>query len=150
MIAASSQSIVTLYEVEGMSPEEIAFSEEYELTAIKATLLQFSSKYKEAIKANIEEGFTENEEKAARQVIAQLSQYAEDDNLRFRAAKYVRDDKLGRLDILKKTNGLNINLLMINGAFQKALERVDKAKQAIIDLTPNETKLLESARAKVV
>lgn len=149
-MTAANMQIVTAYEVNGLTPEQIADLEGYDVGAVKSVLMQFSSAYRKAVKKGEEDGFSEDEEMRARQVIAQLAQYAEDDNLRFRASKYIRDDKKGRLDVVKKQKGLNINVLMINAEIQKATQAIERGKQKVIDLTDDQVKLLESANARVV
>jgi uncharacterized protein (DUF1778 family) len=149
-MTAANQQIVTAYEVNGMTPEQIAETEGYDVTSVKSILMQFSSVYRRAMKEGTEDGFTEDEELRARQVIAQLAQYAEDDHLRFRASRYIRDDKKGRLDVAKKTRGLNINVLMINAEIQKATQAIENAKNRTIDLSPEQVRILKSADAKIV
>lgn len=148
-MTASNQTIVTLYEENDLTPEQIAETQGFDITAVKAVLMSHSAKYRSLLKNGEEEGFSDDEELRARQVIAQIAQYAEDDNTRLRAAMYVRNDKKGRLDQLKKTNGLNLNVVMINQFMQKAVQRVEESKQKIIELTPSETKLLQVANSRI-
>lgn len=149
-MTAANQTIVTLYELEGLSPEQIAEAECFELAAVKSVLMQFSRMYKEKMKIGEEEGFTDAEEKACRQVLAQLAQYSEDDHIRLRAAMYIRNDKKGRLDIAKAQTGLNLNITMINEGIAQALERANISKSKVIELAPHEVKLLEQAERKIV
>ena len=149
-MTAANQTIITLYELEGLSPEQIAEAEGYELAAVKSILMQFSPVYKQKLKVGEEEGFTDTEEKACRSVIAQIAQYAEDDHVRLRAAMYVRNDKKGRLDIAKAQQGLNINVTMINEGIAQAIERANASRNRVIELAPHEVKLLEQAERKIV
>lgn len=148
MTAANIQ-IVTAYEQLGLLPEQIAQEYDLDIESIKATLMQFSSAYRKAAKQDDQLNFSENELVAANQVIAQIMQYAEDDNLRLRAARYIRDDKKGRLDATQM-RGLNINVLQFNMTLQKARERIAKAKNTDIVLEAHETKLLEEASKRTV
>ena len=110
-----------------MSPEEIAEQEDIDITSIKAILMQFSSIYRKSCKVDDSLNFTEDELVRSNQVIASLMQYAEDENLRFRAAKYIRDDKKGRLDAPSALAGLNVNVLMFDERLKKALEAKNRS-----------------------
>lgn len=146
MTAANTQ-IVVAYEQLGLTPEQIAESQQLELESVKATLMQFSSAYRKAAKQDDQLNFSEDELVRANQTIAQIMQYAEDDHLRLRAARYIRDDKKGRLDVTQM-KGLNINVLQFNTVLQRARERVAAAKAKDIVLDIHETKLLEEANKR--
>lgn len=126
-------SIVTAFEELGMSPEEIAEDQQLDLSAVKASLMQFSIKYKNILmgingaedKASYD--FKEAELKEANNVILDLMRWSEDDRIRAKLAMYVRDDKLGRLDakqalLTEFNNTLNVNVLVFNERLQKAKE----------------------------
>jgi len=149
-MSGANQSIVTLYEVEGLTPEEIAQAEGWEVAAVKSILMQCSEMYNAKLKNKEEDGFSDQEALAARKVIANIAQYGEDEHLRLRAAMYVRNDKKGRLDIVEASRGLNINVTQINLGIQKAIERASFSKNRVIELDPNEAKLLAAANAKVI
>jgi hypothetical protein len=55
--------------------------------------------------------------------------YAEDEQLRFRAAKYLRNDKKGRLD-RSEFKTLNINIAEFNALLQQGRDAMKKAKEA--------------------
>jgi hypothetical protein len=129
-MTAANQAIVTAFEDLGMSPEEISADQEYDIAAVKSVLMQSSSIYRK--KCNKDEddcNFTSNEEKRAIEVIAQLAQYSEDDNIRLRAAVFIRNDKRGRLDAVKQMAGLNINVISMNEQMKKALSAIQRSKQ---------------------
>lgn len=149
-MSGANQSIVTLYEIEGLTPEQIADAEGWELGAVKSILMQCSEMYNAKLKTKEEDGFSDQEALAARKVIANIAQYGEDEQLRLRAAMYVRNDKKGRLDIAQASKGLNINVTMINAGIQKAIERATASRNRIIELDSNESKLLAAANNKVI
>ena len=91
-MTASSQQIITCYEELGMSIDEIAAAGHGDPVAIKAVLLQWSQKYREEMKVNKAIDFTEEDHDQVLAVIRNAALFAEDELLRFRAAKYIRDD----------------------------------------------------------
>lgn len=121
-MTAASQQIVTAYEDLGMTIDEIAAQGLGEPVAIKAVLLQWSQKYREDTKTNKSCDFTDEDHDQVLAVIRNAAMYAEDEHLRFRAAKYIRDDKKGRLDLNRGFKNLNISLQ----TFTVHLERANK------------------------
>ena len=119
MLTAIRESYDTL----GLSVEEIAEQQELDVTAVKAALLQSSAKYRAQSKKEDELNFTPDEQAIAKRVIAELAMGAEDDHVRLRAAKYLRDDAKGRLD-LGKASDLRINVLQFNQILVRAKESI--------------------------
>lgn len=150
MNAADTQ-IVESFETLGMTPEDIARDQELDLSCVKACLMQFSIKYKNAllgIDSSIDKSldFDAIQLKEANQVILDLMRYSEDDRIRAKLAMYVRDDSKGRLDagkaLLNDFNGnLNINVLVFNERLQKARE----ARQRTIDILSSQVKEMAAA-----
>ncbi len=129
-MTAANQHIVTCFETLGMSPEQIAEAEQLELVAVKAILYQCSGAYRESIKAGAANlDFSDVELQEANAVIAQLMRYSEDDGLRYRAAKYLRDDKKGRRDRLSGLKSLNINITQINAHLGQVAKQMTLARQ---------------------
>ncbi len=119
MLTAQNTNIVTAYETLGLTIEEIATEFDLEPVAVKATLMQFCPKYRIDLKDkesgdNDKLDFADTELKAANEAIVHLMRHSEDENLIFRAAKYVRDDKKGRLDMIKGIGKLNVNVALFN------------------------------------
>lgn len=133
-MTAANRQIITCYEQLGSTPQEIAQELDFDVTCVKAILMQNSSIYRKACGAEPEEedsfNFSKEELKMANQTIVHLAAGAEEDAIRLRAATYIRDDKKGRLDIVKQMNGLNINLTVFNETFQKAQAAIERAKAA--------------------
>jgi len=126
-MVAINQAIVTAYEELGMTPEEIADDQGLDISVIKATLIQSSLTYRKVIKKDDSE-FSDEDLVQVNNVIRQTALYAEDENLRFRAASYIRDDKKGRRDIIKQVqNTQPINALIFNVQFQKAQKAIERA-----------------------
>lgn len=133
MLTAADQQVLTAYEDLGLSPEQIAETQGFDVAAVKVLLAQFSKKYRDAVDSGDKSAdFDDKEAIRARETIAELAQFAEDDHLRFRAARYIRDDKKGRLDA-DKLKSVRISVLQINQQMAKALEAVErgKAKQLV-------------------
>ena len=130
-MTAGNLSIVQSFESLGMTPEEIAEAEELDLSAVKGILMQNSSKYRKACKKEVDFCFNDDEALAAKQVMVNLMRYSDDENLQFRAAKYLLDDKKGRLDVVQQQTGLNINVLQFNEHMQQALAAVQRSKELL-------------------
>ena len=148
-MTACNTQIITAFEVHGMAPEQIAEDMEMDIEAVKATLMQFSAQFRKAAQTDDKLNFNEQELIAANQVIAQIMQYSEDDNLRLRAARYIRDDKKGRLDATQM-RGLNINAIQFNIRLQAARKSISESREKQVVLEVHEQKLLEAANKKVV
>jgi hypothetical protein len=140
-VTAANQQIISAYEQLGMSPDEIAQDQDLDVAAVKSVLIQFSTVFRKDLKIDESLDFTEEQVKRATDVILHLAQYSDDENLRFRAARYIRDDKKGRLDVVQQMTGLNINVITINEQMRKALEAVNKSKE-IVDVESTSVKLI--------
>lgn len=132
MLTGANQQIITAYEVEGMSPDDIASALEFDIVAVKATLMQFSSKYREDSKHEPNLDFTIDEQLEARNAMVRLMRQSEDEYLVARLACKIRDDGKGRLDIGSNMRGLNINVVLINERIKQAQE----AKQKVLANSP--------------
>jgi len=129
-MTATARQIVSAYETCGMTVEEIANDQELEPLAIKATLMQFSSNYRQDLKKQENEDieFSGEDHRAAVDVIRNIAKYSEDERLQLKAATYIRDDKKGRLDAIRQLGGLNINVLQFNETMKKAIAATNRAK----------------------
>lgn len=135
-MTASNQQIVSQYEELGMSAEEIAEQEDIDVTCVKATLMQCSSKYRKECTKVDDTNFTDEQHRMATDVIAQIAAGQIDDtpvSTRLKAAMYLKDDKKGRLDAVKQMNGLNINVNHFNIAFQRAIAARNRSRGIVID-----------------
>src|SRR5215813_108072 len=129
-MTAANTAIVESFETLGMSPSEIAIDQELDETSVKAILMQFSSIYRKNCGNKEELNFTDEQEQAAIDVIANIARgYTEaDENTQLRAAMFLRNDKRGRLDIVKQSAGLNINVLLFNEQMAKAIAAKERSK----------------------
>ena len=127
-------AITALYEG-GLSVEQIAEDQELDVIAVKAALLQGSAQYRKEMSSAPagESAFSTTEEELARKVIIDLMQQSDVDNVRFRCAKYIRDDHKGRLDA-NNVKKLNINVVVFNETLQRARQAKEKGKAKCIDI----------------
>lgn len=124
MLTGINQQIVTAYETLGLTISQIqeAFQElALDSLAIKATLMQFSEKYRNDNKKVVNNDFNDDELIEANQVMVSLMRGADDEHLRARMARYIRDDKKGRLDV-HGIRDINVNVMMFNERLLKARE----------------------------
>lgn len=128
-MTASNHQIIEAYETLNMAPEAIAEEFDFDLGMVKAALSQFSSKYRLAAQSNSTLRQTDIEVEEMETIILNIARYTEDEHLQFKAACRVVDERKGRLDAVKQTNGLQINVVQINAQMEKALNAVNRSKQ---------------------
>lgn len=132
-----ARQIVSCYDINEMSPVEIAQEFELEEAAVIATLTQFSAKYRKDTKVDGEPkkdlDFNDEQLSAVNQVLFDLAVGSDDPNLQFRAARFIRQDKKGRLD-KQAFKGLNINVLVLNDALQKANAALERGRSKVIEI----------------
>jgi len=143
-VSAALEQIKTAYEVSGMTPEQIAEDQDLDVAAIKAGLMQSSSKYRKACGMEEENAdglnFTDDELRRVNQVIletaltAELSDGSIDYKTRLAAATYIRDDKKGRKEPVRHIAGNTFNLLSFNEQLQKARQLADSMKRQLIEV----------------
>jgi len=124
-----------------MSLAEIAEDEDLEVGAVKAALMQCSPKFRNESKTVVDLQFSEDDQLVAKQIIAELASNSEDENVKLRAAKYIRDDSKGRLDLGSK-NAPRINVLVFN----EALERAARQMRAARGFRAEPTKVIELSK----
>lgn len=145
-MTCANQQIVDSFERLEMTPEQIAESYELDVITVKAVLAQFSDKYRRAANGNEDLDFKDDELARANQIIANLAFYADDPNLQFRAARYIRQDRKGRLDGIKGLRGLNFNATVFNIHLQQANQAVAKGRETKeIEIPEAEVKMLQGA-----
>lgn len=140
-------SIVASFEELGMSPDEISQDRGLDIVAVKAALAQNSKKYKLAISpsAGPEEqkdptlDFSDDDLRVSNDVITRTMKHAEDENLRFKAACYVRDDKKGRKEVIKAIGGTQFNLFQFNENLRAARAGADRLKGGFLDVVASAT-----------
>lgn len=150
-MSGSSVQICTMYEELGHTPEQIAeYLGDLDASAVKMILAANSSMYREElrrVKKNIDlikpnhSYFSDDEAEEAAQIVLSLARCAENETVRYRAAKYVHDDFRGRHD--KNFTSLKVNVHVLNEQFKRAREAKELAKQKVIDVPSSECKLQE-------
>lgn len=133
------QQIKTAYEVSNLTPEQIieSLGGGLEIAAVKAVLMQHSNKYRIACKNEPEDesiyNFSNEQLKDANVIIHETMMVAcnPDGSIDFRtrldAAKYIRNDKKGRLEPAKVMPVNHTNVLMtINQSILQAREKAAK------------------------
>lgn len=145
MLTNQNLQIVEAFK-QGMSLEDISEQFDLDLLSVKATLLQFSPEYRERSKTEVDLKFNETEQEEAKEAIVRIMRNSDDDYLKLRAAKYIRDDAEGRLDNpLKGLKSMNVNIISFNEQLLRAREgkqrsKLQNATPAIIE---NKTKSIE-------
>ena len=134
---AELESIRTGYETLGLSPEQIAEDRNLTVEAVKAALLNCSSKYRRA--ANAEPlaesrlNFDDDQHAMVIEEIVRLALYAEDEGVRTKNCHYIRDDKKGRRELRTVLGGNTFNILAFNQTMQRAREGAERMKSQLID-----------------
>lgn len=140
----ANDEIVTMYDELGFSVEEIVAETGYEPGAVKVILADRSTKYNLVARGSA----TDDHRKGARpgettdadlaemtDVIRSIARNGENDGIRLKAATYLRDDRLGRLDVRKEQDkgSLNINVLMLNQGLKKLRAMKSAMTQQLIE-----------------
>ena len=130
------EQIKIAYETLGMTPEQISEDRELDITAVKAALMQGSSVYRrqcgEEPDSEAELNFSDDQLQDVNKIIYDIAIGSEDDNVRLKAAMYIRDDKKGRKEVVKQLGGQQFNILMFNEAMQAVRAGADKIKQKVL------------------
>ena len=134
---AELESIRTGYETLGLSPEQIAEDRNLTVEAVKAALLNCSSKYRRAANVAPEEdttlNFSNEQLSMVNEEIVRLALYAEDEGVRTKNCHYLRDDKKGRRELRTVLGGNTFNILAFNQTMQRAREGAERMKSQLID-----------------
>jgi hypothetical protein len=142
-VSALLQQIKTAYEVNHMTPQEIAESfDGFDIASVKAALMASSGKFRKDCLGEDEKeaalNFSDDQLAAINQVIFETALAAEhsdgsvDYKTRLAAATYLRDDKKGRKDVMKNAVGNTFNLLQFNQQIQQIRSVADEAKKKAI------------------
>lgn len=130
------ESLKLSFEQLGMTPEEIAEDRGLDIAAVKAGLMQCSSKYRKACgqepEAADELNFSDDDLRRVNEVIKEVALTSEDDNLRLKAAMYIRDDKKGRKEVIKGVRDVQTNILQFNTLIKQVRESSDKITKELM------------------
>lgn len=117
MTAVNTQ-VVTLFEEARLSPEQIAEDLGYDLVAVKATLLQFSSVYRALVKKEDKNDecpqVSDSELDEMFDIVKNKARYAENEAVSLKAACRIIDEKKGRIGKMGEVRGANFNLIQFN------------------------------------
>lgn len=138
MLTGINQQIITAYETLGLTiPQIVEAFEELALDSlsVKACLMQFSVKYRNDTKKVEGNDFNDDELVEANQVIISLMRTSEDEHLRGRLARYIRDDKKGRLDVTNGVKSMNVNVMLFNERLLEA-QKAKALSKATVEVNP--------------
>ena len=126
-------ALKTAYEEEQMTPEEISEARGLDITAVKSGLMQCSTKFRRDCGKEGEDqsnlNFSVDEQERIKRSLFDLAMSTDDENLRFKALVYCRDDAKGRKDVVKTMQGSNVNILMINERMKQVRQITDGLKR---------------------
>jgi hypothetical protein len=139
-LGSTDTQIKKAYEIENMSPVQIAEQMDFDIVAVKAKLMSISAMYRKACgkeEDNAPDGlnFTDDQHRDVVKVIHETALAAEypdgsvDYKTRLAAAIYIRDDKKGRKEAVKNMAGNHFNILNFNQMLQQARLGANKAIQ---------------------
>lgn len=135
LLGNTDTQLKTAYEVEGMTPSEIADDMGYAVEAVKAKLMQVSSKYRKACGSEGEKedklNFSDEQLAVVNEELFLLATQAESEKVRANLLKYIRDDKKGRKDVVKGVGNVSFNLLQFNEAIVSSRANAQAAKAKI-------------------
>lgn len=134
----ADRQIVEAYEVEGLTPDQIASDLDYDPTAVSLSLAQYSPVYQQKNKALViaEEKplFDDSHMNRARDIMSALMMNTDAPQVQFQAAKFVINEKKGRNDIGKLKSG-NISVVVFNEGMQKAIAIKEEVKAKAMRLS---------------
>lgn len=133
-MTALDQQIVSMYETLDMDPEEISDDLDCEIEAVKLSLKTHSGEYNKALKHEIED-ITDDEYDQINRAYKQLALFSENDAVREKALRRLRDEKRGRLKSVGNLKSLKVNVIQINDSIKKArmlaLKNLNRTEEAI-------------------
>lgn len=123
--------LIASYEQAGMTVEQIAAADGYEVAAVKAILFARSAKYRADVgrpgPANAASDtkaldLTDDDEELANRVFRQLAESADNDSVRLKAAMRIKDERKKRLDPRVGFGNVinNTTIITLNEHFAKA------------------------------
>lgn len=136
-MTTQDERLKTAYELEGLSPEQIASDEGLNVVAVKAKLMEVSTPYRKACGRENEDqsvlNFSDSDLEVVNQIIRETAMAAEradgtiDWKIRLEAACYIRDDKKGRKEARSIMAGNTFNILQMSEKLASSNERAKRA-----------------------
>jgi hypothetical protein len=131
-MSAEYTALKQAYEVESMSPAEIAEDRGLDIVAVKAALMQCSTKYRRDCNKEDESvsilNVSDDEAMRLKESLLTLALAAENEGVRAKTAMFLFNEKKGRNDIVKGMAQQNNNIFLIN----QHLSRVREAASRVI------------------
>ena len=127
--------IVKAYDDLHLSIEDICEQwPELDPLMIKLTLQSFSPVFRKALKEERELKFTDDAHEIALSTITNLMHTTEDENIKFRCAKFIRQDATGRLDAVRDLGKILVNTELFNAQMKQARAALERTRQVkVID-----------------
>lgn len=122
-----NQQIIQAFEELQLTPSQIAEQFQFEEVAIKSILMSGSRVYRKQMDLQIDYNLTDKEAFEAKETIVRLMRHSDDEHLQFKVARYILDDKKGRLDIGKNLGNLKMDVTVFN---QYLIDARDALKQS--------------------
>lgn len=110
----TNQQIIQAHDELKLSPAQIAEQFNVDELAVKAILMSQSIAYRKRMDTEIDYNLTDKEAFEAKETLVRLMRHSEDEHLQFKVARYILDDKKGRLDIGKNMSGLKMDVTVFN------------------------------------
>lgn len=125
-----NQQIVHAFEELALTPAQIADQFSLEELAVKSTLMQFSKDYRKRMDSQIDYNLTDKEAFEAKETLVRLMRDSPDEHLQFKVAKYILDDKKGRLDIGKNMASIKMDVTVFNQYLTQSKDAIEKSLNA--------------------
>ena len=120
LTSAANTEVVTAYEELELTISEISAAFDYEEEAVKAILLSYSSKYRDSLAIHAKNGdvhpddVTDDEFRKINEAYIKLALYSDNDTVREKALRQLRDEKRKRLPAQQKTRGDSLKNVQVN------------------------------------
>lgn len=135
MNSGADQQIKAAYEVNKMTPEQIADDLGFRTESVKAKLMQCSSIYRKACGLEPESesrlNLSEDEQFNIKQRLYDTFMASEDEHVIVKLGTYLRDDGKGRKDIVRQMAGTSFNILQFNQMLQLGRQGAERIKQLV-------------------
>jgi hypothetical protein len=132
---SADNQILAAYK-QGMDPEAISEDLGFPVHIVKARLMHISTEYRKACRAEEpdknELNYSHDEALAIKREYFQLAMATEDEHLKYKILKDLREETTGRKDVVKVSQGNNFNILqLVNGSLEQARLGANKMKELV-------------------
>lgn len=129
--------LVTNFEVNGMTPEQIAQDAGLEVSAVKAFLMQYSALYRQLQQGGDKSlELTNDEFDEVKQTLFEIMRYQKEDrpNTSAKIAMFLYKDKKGYLNPQAPLPSINLNVMDFNGRMKQCLAAEERTAQKAIEI----------------